>query len=78
MNLDFLKLLLIVAVDTMLTHMSLGKINGQGDVFFAMPLLYSDICREKRDQSNFPPIDRSLFTFMPFFGSCNPPLLKGA
>jgi hypothetical protein len=43
-----------------------------GMSFFAMPLLCTDICPEKRDEANFPLIDRSLFNFIPFFGPCNP------
>jgi hypothetical protein len=50
--------------------------------FFAMPLLCTDMFLEKRDESNLPPIDRSLFPFglklkaerhfIPLFGPCNP------
>jgi hypothetical protein len=48
-----------------------------GMSFFAMPLLCIDICPEKRDEANLPPIDRSLFNFIPFFGPCDPICSKG-
>jgi hypothetical protein len=40
-----------------------GLYYGHGDVFFAMPLLCFEICPEKRDEGNLPPIDRCLFPF---------------
>jgi len=51
--------------------------------FFAMPLagqalLCSDICSEKRDESNLPPAGIGWLHFIPFFGTMQSLVLKRA